>query len=184
MDDASEIKGLEALHSEIAGLAGDIPPGKAPQEILEISERILREQRERLVQMEGADVRLFEDEIQHGERVMVLVDDEQDKVQQLFKDVQECYEPFFEIKAGVYDGRAYPTVDLAPAEALWTRAEDLFSRTNNNAEEMMARCSHDIALVRKHAEEELRQRLEEIMPGQMYCGGGGTKEEKTEDQAD
>ena len=146
--DDLELQGREARCSEIKSAegvrGGSIPPGMQ-QEMCAISGRLFEEKRERLDQMEGVYDQFLKDEINHQAKVMDLVDVGQDQVQQLFKDVEECYGHFYKIKAGVYDA-AHPTVDLAPAEALWTRADYLVSLVNNDADERRAQCFQTIAL--------------------------------------
>ena len=143
---ASEIQELKTLCSETkAGC-------KTQQEVRAISEKLLKKQKETLAAMKTAYDELLEYEIRSNGGVMALLDDGQGRVEQSLRDVTKCYTYFFGTK---------PTVDFASAQNLMVRANTVFSLVNKNTEEMMAKCSHDIAFAQgKQAEDELRQQQE------------------------
>ena len=141
-DDSEEFK---ARCSEIIE-AGEDLPSEMQQEMLDISGRILKKEEATIDRMEQAYHQLLKDNVEHEAKVIVLVDEEQDKVQQSFGEIQQSFK---DLLVECYAQRGMPfTLSTQEAHPLVYLADDfrrcleLVVVTGNNANQMRAHYSY------------------------------------------
>ena len=141
-DDSEEFK---ARCSEIIE-AGEDLPSEMQQEMLDISGRILEKEEATIARMEQSYHQLLEDNVEHKAKVIVLVDEEQDKVQYSFGEIQQSFK---DLLVECYTQRGMPfTLSTQEAHPLVYLADDfrkcleLVVVTDNNANQMRAHYSY------------------------------------------
>ena len=138
------------------------------EEIFDISRKVVTEEKEYFAKMERTIVRMYQQEMEYLQRVMALLHQGTEETEQAVHAVAGCYGPLFQGGAVARCCYANMEREAAPKSCetpdppdLWDSCQSLLRIFQASTEEMMERCSRDMATItslQKDLEEDKIQR--------------------------